>query len=129
VPPRRYTKRPEEVQKLFVEAMSLGMTVRLACEYSGISETTYYDWMARAEGRQHPSRGKGKPEHVAFAEAVKKATSKSAATLLARIRRAAEEPSKWQAAAWLLERRYPGEFGRVQRHISSDGWEDHIDYS
>jgi hypothetical protein len=94
--------------------MTLGMPVKLACDYVGISVGTYYEWMARADPEK---KGKNppKPEHIEFANAVKQAISKGTGTLLARIRKAAEDPTKWQAAAWLLERRFPEEFARPAR--------------
>jgi hypothetical protein len=42
---------------------------------------------------------------------------------LERIHAAAQEGA-WQAAAWILERRYPHEYGRtVQEHVEKVDWE------
>lgn len=51
-------------------------------------------------------------------EALKKAESEYKRTLLNTIRSAALERSgNWTAAAWLLERRYPEEFGHAERKL------------
>jgi len=92
------------------EAIRLGMTIKHACQYAGIDVSTYYLWMQIArEG--HP-RYITRREHTEFYEAVKAAEVAGMAVLLARLRKAAEDPARWMAAAWLLERRFPEEYAR-----------------
>lgn len=55
-----------------------------------------------------------------FLQAVKTAESEAEQRLLARIEQAAEQ--QWQAAAWILERRWPDRWGARQRHeVASPG--------
>jgi hypothetical protein len=83
-----------------VQALRLGATVELACEYAGIHRDTHYDWLARAAADDT-----GESPHAAYARAIEEAGSTAAVEALARIQKAAKEGT-WQAAAWLLERRY-----------------------
>ena len=80
------------------QAMQLGLTYALASGYIGIGESTMYAWLAR--GREQPKSMYGK-----FREALKRGQAKAAAVNLAHIQRAADDGS-WQAAAWILERRF-----------------------
>lgn len=91
--PTKYT--PETVQKI-TQAIELGATYELACNYAGISYETFRKWM---------------DAKVAFYEAVKTAEGKGATKWLAKIEAAANE--HWQAAAWKLERRYPNDYGKT----------------
>lgn len=75
--------------------------------YIGVSEYTFSRWL------NHPKTENQRQ----LAQAMKKAEVKRKQNLLAVIQRASVEgknPS-WQAAAWLLERQYPDEFGRRDR--------------
>lgn len=100
----RRRKNPKDVVDKICKAVKLGSTYRIACQYAGISETLFYEWMA--EGRS----GKN-PEKAEFAEQVKTAESEAAMLWLDQIDTAARNGS-WQAAAWRLERRYPQDYGR-----------------
>lgn len=94
--PGRKTKYTPECVKAITDALALGMTRRDACVHGDISEDTFAVWLAnRAD----------------FAEAVKKAEMVSKMSRLARITKAGKEGT-WQADAWVLERKYPDEFGQ-----------------
>jgi hypothetical protein len=109
---RRSKYTPETVDKL-TQAIRLGATYKLACDYAGISQETFSQWM------------NGKPE---FSEAVKDAEGEGAVKLLAVIERAANGVKGdngeyiltpvWQAAAWKLERRYPQMYGKQAIEVS-----------
>jgi hypothetical protein len=91
---RRSKYTPETVDKL-TQAIRLGATDELACNYAGIDGSTFYEWMnAKAE----------------FSETIKQAKGAAAVKWLAKIEQAGEEA--WQAFAWKLERRYPEMYGR-----------------
>lgn len=109
----RPTKLTPEVQKMFIDAYSVGTPIRLACQYAGISEATYFAWVVRGEKREQP--------YLEFLEAVQKSQGRAVVGWLAKIEAAANE-GNWQAAAWKLERRYPEEFGRViqDHHVSGE---------
>ena len=102
-----------------------------ACRVAGINETTFYRWLKRG------ATGKS-GKFCRFRQSLKEAEADFKASNLAVIQRAALEPRvttrervrqnldgsvvkeivketrppAWQAAAWLLERKFPGEFGR-----------------
>lgn len=72
--------------------------------YIGVAPQTLSTWI-------HHPRTKNQKE---FAEAMKKTEADYKASLLAIIYNNAKKQS-WQAAAWLLERKYPEEFARQDR--------------
>lgn len=78
-------------------ALEAGATLRIAAAAAGVSESTLRRWRDRA----------GDDE-------MKAAEARGALLALQAIRDAAmgPHPGTWQAAAWLLERRYPAEYGR-----------------
>lgn len=105
--PTKYT--PETVKKI-TDAIKLGATYKLACNYAGIDYSTFNEWQ------------KTKPK---FSEAVKAAEGEAAVKWLAKIEAAAVK--SWQAAAWKLERRYPQDYGRtIQDHNVTVRHEDMI---
>jgi len=101
----RRTKLTPETKEDIVKALRAGNSRRDSALYAGVSETTFYSWMAR--GRE------GEPLYSEFLEAVEKAEAQSVVRNVAIIQRAAEET--WQAAAWWLERKRPDDWGRRQR--------------
>jgi transposase len=75
----------------------------------GVHQATYYRWLK--EGEEARSGVKR-----ALYDEVKKAESQYKRRLLTTIRGAAESRAQyWTAAAWLLERKYPMEYGRMDR--------------
>lgn len=106
----KYT--PDVVDKL-TQAIRLGATYQLACDYAGISHETFAQWRNT------------KPE---FSETIKLAEGEGAVKHLANIDRAANgikdadghwvELPDWKASAWKLERRYPQMYGRNVTEIS-----------
>ena len=90
------SKRTPEAAERIIRAIRLGATNRLAAAAGGINVATFYRWLDADR---------------AFRDAVKEAEGAAALAALAAIERAAQAGT-WQAAAWLLERRYPEEYGR-----------------
>jgi hypothetical protein len=103
----RPTKLTPEVQERIITALRAGNYQETAARYAGISEATFYDWMAR--GREEPGS-----VFAEFLEAVEKAKSDAEVRDLYLIDQAAQTGS-WQAAAWKLERKFPHKWGRVNR--------------
>ena len=101
----RRTKLTPDTKEDIVKALRAGNSRRDSALYAGVSETTFYSWMAR--GRE------GEALYAEFLEAVEKAEAQSVVRNVAIIQRAAEET--WQAAAWWLERKRPDDWGRRQR--------------
>ena len=103
----RPSKLTEELQAEICKYIEQGNTYDRACRLTGISDSIFYLW--KAEGEKSES---GK--YFEFLEAVKKAADLFKAWNIGVIMKAAQE-NTWQAAAWLLERKYPEEFGRRDR--------------
>lgn len=72
--------------------------------YIGVSERTFYRWL------NTPTSEKQRQ----FSQALKKAEPEFKAALRSKILDASQHGS-WQAAAWMLERLYPDEYGRKDR--------------
>lgn len=72
----------------------------------GIHESTFYRWIGDP---------KNKPQRT-LSEGLKKEEAEFKQTLLTTIRAAALARNQyWTAAAWLLERKYPDEYGKAER--------------
>ncbi|MDN0055558.1 transposase [Collinsella ihumii] len=99
-------KLTEELIDRMVELKGDGLSNRDICCAVGIHEATLYRWVG--EPRTKLQR--------ALCERLKKAEAAYKRTLLDTIRSAALSRSQyWTAAAWLLERKYPEEFGKAER--------------
>jgi hypothetical protein len=92
---------PERVQAILT-GMELGLSRGDAAQAAGIARRTLYDWMAA---------------DPAFADAVDQAESRCKRSLLGLVVAAAakRQANTWQAAAWILERRWPSDFGQKTR--------------
>ena len=110
----RTPKLTPEVQKLIVDAVAAGNYLHHAAQYAGIHIATLERW------KQVGAREKVGIYHDFF-EAVKKAEGQAIARNVAIISKAAA--TSWQAAAWLLERKYFADWGRKERleHTGKDG--------
>ena len=108
----RPSKLTPQVQELIVDGITAGLTYRLSCERAGIFPSTFYAWIERGE-RQAKGR------YQDFAEAVARAKSDSALRLVSQITLAA--PKDWRAAAFMLERRFPDDYGRRTELTGKDG--------
>lgn len=92
---------PETREKI-LGALRAGNYRVAACKFAGISDETFRRWVNAGKA--------GQPEYVDFVEQVKQAEAQAEASLVATIRKAAGD--HWQAAAWLLERKYVTRWGR-----------------
>lgn len=140
--PGRPSKFTEEVRHKVLQALRGGNYLETAAAYAGISVSSLHKYLKL--GRQPDAD----PLYAEFAQAVDEAIAQSEVTEVALIRRAAtpqQSPVRdsdgsvvrddegrvvmetvhrgsWQAAAWLLERRAPGKWGRVDRqHVEVSG--------
>jgi transposase len=100
----RTSKCTAALTQRLLDALSVGATHRLACEYAGIDQATLYRWLAKGAAS-------GAPPYRAFCEAFTRAQGIAAVGWLAKIEAAAQD-GDWRAAAWKLERRYPDEYGK-----------------
>lgn len=89
------TKFTPLTRQRLLEALERGLTINLACQTAGVSHDSFQRWRAK---------------DASFASELKEAEGRRADRWLAFIEAAA--PRHWGAAAWLLERCHPQEYGR-----------------
>ncbi len=81
----------------------------------GIHHSTFYRWIGEPKNRLQR----------ALSDGLKKEEAQFKHTLLTTIRAAALARNQyWTAAAWLLERKYPDEYGKADRRREDDGSAD-----
>jgi len=96
-----------------------GLYIEHACSLVGIHDSTFHSWMRRARQEQ-ADRNAGldpTPDNDIFLHllaSVEKAHAIAAREHLGNIRAAANDGT-WQASAWILERKFPKMWGRVDR--------------
>jgi hypothetical protein len=89
------------LQKVFCDALAKSHTIKNACVVAGISESTFYEWLARGLVGEQP--------YAEFAELVQSARARGLVTLVESI----ITDKDWRAKAWYLERIWPDAFGPV----------------
>jgi len=100
------TKLTKQRHDAIVKLIREGNYINRACQAVGIDQHTYDNWI-----RQGGQAGLAEEDiYFQFSQAIKKAESEFIAENVALIQTAAKK--NWFAAAWLLERKYPAEFGR-----------------
>ena len=105
-------KLTEQLVRDAEKYVSAGLTNADTCRVLCISESTLYKWL------QEPRKGL----EVELFEALEKARMLRKAAMLQTITKAAREGT-WQAAAWYLERVYPGEYAKPDRYHDSGAQE------
>lgn len=102
---------PELQQKIcgLIQAGNYAKTAALAC---GIAESTYYLWLAKGKKAK---RG----QYHDFYQAIEQAQAEGEMKLVSVIAESSLE--SWQAAAWMLERKFPQAWGRKERVEHSTG--------
>jgi transposase len=103
----RATKSPGRPSKLTPDAIAqleqlvrAGTTIDVAAAAVGVNRATIYRWLAAGEKARKGTHTRE------LRDRVERARAESESVLVARIGQAAAKGS-WQAAAWLLERRWP----------------------
>ena len=114
-PPNKRKKPPGRKPDLSEEQISQLETfigncnsIKTSCEALGISETTYYRWLEKAEDP------KQKPCYGEFRERMIRARGLAKANGLKQIIDAGK--TDWRARAWVMERVYHDEFGDKSKH-------------
>lgn len=102
-PVRRTTLTPE-LQASIALSVAAGAPIPIAAASAGVPKSTWRDWLAK--GRE------GVEPYAAFVEAMESAKAAFAAGAVRKITAAGE--FDWHPLAWLLERRFPHQFGRRQ---------------
>ena len=108
---RKPTKAQSKVREDLIENLRTGMTIEAACLLAGIGRTTYYRWL---------------DEDEKWADECKSAVRFAEAVLLERVKQLAMDKMDWRAFAWILEKRFPDDYGKrqelkVESSQSSDG--------
>ena len=88
-----------------IHDISRRVPYELAAEANGICEATLFDWLKT--GKAHQLEGIDS-EFTKFSESIKRAELDR---VLEHTDMIAAKPERWQADAWLLERRWPKYFG------------------
>lgn len=104
---RKTTLTPQVAEQLALVLRS-GVPPATAAAAVNVSRSTLHRWLARPE-----------PLYVAFREQVEQARAEGEAALVLRIAR--ESATRWQSAAWLLERIAPARYGRPGDRHATDG--------
>ena len=102
----RPTKLTPERHTAIVQAILAGNYAETAARYAGVATTTFYNWMNRGKDGKSGL-------YVEFVDAVENAKAQAEIRDVALIERAAKVT--WQAAAWMLERKFPDRWGRREK--------------
>ena len=94
----RRTKLNPEVQKRILQAIQTGATYEVAAGFGGITRQTLFYWLQRGEEKKEEP-------YLTFFNEFKKAEARCCVGALAVVQKAAQTGT-WQAAAFLLERRF-----------------------
>lgn len=127
----RRTILTAQVQIDLVRIIQAGNYAITACNYAGVSESTYYAWLKRGEEELirlldiETETGKiAKPAkkeliYMEFLEAIKRADAGSEVSAVMKIKSAFGDD--WKAAMTFLERRFADRWRRKDRHEITDG--------
>ena len=101
-PGRKPSRKPKDraVRDSLLENLRTGMTVKAAYTQSGVSETTYYRWIA---------------DDQEWAEEVAAAVRFSEAVMLSKLDRCVDDKMDWRGWAWRLSKRFPLEYGDLKQ--------------
>lgn len=109
-------KLTREIISRVQELTAIGVPIEIMAPALGVSDVSIYNWKKRGE-RISKKKSQPRKDHdklcVELFRARKKGINQFIANNLLHINRAA--PKNWQASAWLLERRFPEHFGRIER--------------
>lgn len=112
-------KLNEEMIEVITRHVRLGLPKKDAAVLAGIDRRTYHEYDLR--GHEALDAGRVKDRHALLVLALEKAEADFKMSATALIVQAANQPQHWTAAAWLLERRYPAEYGRRTEITGADG--------
>lgn len=104
----RPTKLNAETQKKVCDAILVGATYEAAAQYAGITYETFNEWMKAGRAAAAPNA------FSEFSEAVDRANAEAQVFFAMNIKDAARG-GDWRAAAWMLERRFPKDYGAVTK--------------
>lgn len=120
----RPTKLSDKVQRDLLDALGAGAYLDTAAHFAGIHPATFHRWLKTGANLAMdlendkpipPERMIREEGYLQFREAVKAALSRFELGNLATIQSASKK--QWQAAAWLLERRFTDRYGRTIQKV------------
>jgi hypothetical protein len=139
----RPTKLTERRLHRLQRAIATGLPFKIAAKGCGIDFTTLRNWIKRGEAEltdldpavevdpdEDPEAFNQLPIHVRLVLLCERAEFDAAQSAMATVRRGltpnskSDAPAAWQSGAWLLERRYPAEFGQRRNPLEHRGEED-----
>lgn len=115
----RPSKLTPKVLEDIVKWLKLGYYQEDAAVMAGISKSTFYGWLKKAE--------EGDDRFLEFSDAVKKARAESEGAHIMNIRKAADN-GVWQASAWFLERSFPGKWGKKNPDLISEDSDEPVEF-
>jgi len=102
-------EKDQELTERLCSLLAGGCSVKTACEATGVSESSFYDYLRRAD----PEHSGHEPRFLEFLQRVTRARGEGKATLIGLVAEAAR--TDWRAAIALIDRIAPNEYGRVVR--------------
>lgn len=121
LPRGRPTILSQEKQKTICDLVALGNNIEDAVILAEVSKQTFYNWVHR--GQLELDRLERNPDteinpdeaiYADFVDSLQRAKRQAKSRNIAAIQKAVNNGS-FRAAQWWLERRYPHEFGKIQR--------------
>ena len=106
------------ISKKIEQALRAGNYKQTAAKYAGISLGTFYGWMQRGRNFEQNDGPKEDAIYFEFLKMVEKAMADAEVEDVAIIKNASRK--QWQAAAWMLERKFPDRWGR-RDHVELTG--------
>jgi transposase-like protein len=131
----RPTLLDEQRLEAITNALRNGAYIDHAAQAAGVSTRTYHGWMERGRAERDRINAGLAPDpdeapFMQFLHSVERAQSEAAVDLLGEIANHARNGT-WQAAAWILERKFPRQWGRFDRteHTGPEGGPMRLDVS
>jgi transposase len=101
------------VTEVFLDGIRQNLTRNLACKKAGINPGSFSRWMTRA--READVSGENDSIYVVFRNKLEKIEAETAAELVQTIETASHKD--WKAAAWVVERRHPDDYGKRETTV------------
>ncbi len=105
------TKLNPKLCKMICDVIAEGNYIQTACEAVGVSTSTYYGWLRKADADEAEGLDSGQSPFVSFKERITQARARAEAELLAKIKEGGRD---WKALSWILERTRNDTFGQKQ---------------
>ncbi len=119
----RKTKISKELIDEICTYKENGLSDKDVCDMVGIDQSTFCRWLKEAEtgidGNDSSKPAANLELKKELSEEIKKAKVAFKAYHIQNINKASKK--NWQASAWVLERFYPKEFGRIDRQVAMIG--------